>query len=147
MRKFYFALLGVATLIAAVSCTDSIVSECEITLPEDSTFTATFPSIQEEIFNKTCATADCHGSPTFPAGNLDLTEGYAYNNLVNVASISGPGGMPRVDPGAAENSWLIKRLEADGAPIMPPQNAGDPLRQNIIDSIKVWINNGALQNN
>ena len=131
MRKLYFALLGVATLIAAVSCTDNIVSECEITLPEDNTFIATFPSIQEEVFNKSCATADCHGSSTFPAGGLDLTEGNAYSNLVNVASISGPGGMPRVDPGAAENSWLIKRLEADEAPIMPPPNAGDPLPQNI----------------
>src|SRR5258708_31617546 len=38
----------------------------------------------QPIFNATCATAGCHAGPTVPAsGNLDLSAGVSFANLVN----------------------------------------------------------------
>jgi hypothetical protein len=70
---------------------------------------------------------------------LILTAGNAYANLVNVPSIQMQS-ILRVKPGDSNNSWLIKKLRAEGTTVMPPNGQ---LSVAIIDSIAKWIDKGA----
>lgn len=102
----------------------------------------TLESIQADIFSAICAFS-CHALPN-PEENLNLEDGEAYDNLVNVPSEQRPL-MMRIDPGYAENSYLVWKLE-DRAGIlnnrMPLNRARLPDEQ--IEAIKTWINEGAL---
>ena len=46
---------------------------------------ATFTAVQQQIFSQSCAFSGCHGG-SFPAEGLDLREGMAYAEIVNVRS-------------------------------------------------------------
>ena len=66
--------------------------------------------------------------------------------LVGVPSVQQPALM-LVEPGNADNSYLIHKME--NAPtidfgVMPP---GGPLPASTILEIRTWINNGADRNN
>ena len=102
----------------------------------------TLSSIQDLIFNESCI--DHHGDHAVE-GDLDLTEGMSYAELVNMPSIQVLG-LNRVEPNDAENSYLIHKLE-DRTSIegnrMPPAGL---LTTEQIDTIKEWINNGAQNN-
>jgi hypothetical protein len=99
---------------------------------------ATFSSIQANVFSPTCALSGCHGG----SQNPNLSAGNAYNNLVNKASALDPS-MVLVKPGDSSNSFLMKLLRGDGTSVMPPSGK---LSSAKIDSIALWINNGALNN-
>lgn len=99
---------------------------------------ATFSSIQQTVFSPTCASSSCHGGSRQPG----LKSGQAYNNLVNKASSAVPS-MLRVKPGSSASSYLMKKLNGAGVPVMPPSGK---LSQATIDSIAAWIDNGALNN-
>lgn len=137
MKKLYhICVMGVLIL---TSCEDSIQGpEDEKNNGGSGNMRAMFSSIQAEVFTPSCAVAGCHGGAQAP----NLTSGQAYNNLVNKASIQNPS-MMRVKPGESINSYLVKKLTSDETSIMPP--AGQ-LSQVKIDSIVLWINNGALNN-
>jgi hypothetical protein len=96
----------------------------------------------QTIFTNSCATSGCHNA-TASAG-MNLTQGQAYGNIVNVPSTSEPNFM-RVLPSDADNSYIIIKLEGR-------QNVGSkmPLAGSITSSqlqtIKNWINNGAQNN-
>jgi hypothetical protein len=137
MKKIYsICLLGILTL---TSCEDLIQGpEDEIENGGSNNMRATFSSIQTEVFSSTCALSGCHGGSQDP----NLSAGQAYNNLVNKASSGNPS-MMRVKPGESNNSYLIKKITGDGTSRMPP---GGQLSQAKIDSISLWINNGALNN-
>lgn len=103
----------------------------------------TLSSIQTLIFNESCV--DHHGDHAIE-GDLDLSDGMSYAQLVNMPSIQVPS-FNRVEPGDAENSYLIHKIEnresiIEGNP-MPP---GQPLTTEQIDIIKQWINDGAQNN-
>src|SRR5258707_12331466 len=71
----------------------------------------------QPIFNATCATAGCHAGPTVPAsGNLDLSAGVSFANLVNHDVSAGCASVvtnvPRVKPGGQ----MGRRLWRTGAP-------------------------------
>jgi hypothetical protein len=128
-------------IIFLAGCADQIVSECDDTQPiAGAPKLNTFKGIQTKLFNTTCALSGCHGSNSAQA-NLTLTEGSAYSNLVNVQSTLFPQSV-RVEPGDAENSLLISVLRGQGLQ-MPPSGKLDDA---IIDSVAMWINNGALNN-
>jgi hypothetical protein len=97
-----------------------------------------FSSIQEKVLTPACALSGCHGG----SQNPNLSAGQAYDNLVNKASIENPSVL-RVKPGESTSSLLIKKLRGDGTSVMPPSGQ---LTQATIDSIIVWIDNGALNN-
>ena len=101
---------------------------------------ATFSSIQVNVFDVSCAVSGCHDIATQRAG-LNLSSGSAYNELVNASSTT--SGLKRVDPGNSNNSWLVKRITGDGTGQMPP---GGSLSSAKIDSIRSWIDSGALNN-
>ena len=136
--KFRFFMVAVLiTLI--IGC-----SEEETTAPTPNPSTAPlakFSDLQAKIFNS-CAVAGCHASGSVQ-GNLDLSSGQSYSNLVGVQSVLYPQ-FKRVEPGSAGNSMLIKILKGELNPQMPLNRS--PLSNDIIDSIEAWIDRGALNN-
>lgn len=103
---------------------------------------AKLSDIQAKVFNLSCATANCHASGSAQA-NLVLSEGQAYSNLINVESVLFPG-QKRVDEGNSNESVLVHLLTGEKTPRMPYN--GTALNQDVIDSIKKWIDNGAPNN-
>lgn len=129
----------VCLVVVITSCSDD-----QSTSPRSQNTVAPSPTlsdIQAKIFNS-CAAADCHSSST-RKGNLVLESGQSHANLVNVQSTFFPQ-FKRVEPGSGGNSLLIKILKGDVSPRMPYNRA--PLSNDVIDSIEVWIERGALNN-
>ncbi|MCS7313425.1 MAG: hypothetical protein NZ742_11035 [Acidobacteria bacterium] len=89
----------------------------------------------QPLFNANCAFSGCHTLPN-PQRGLDLG---SYQGLMQ-GSINGPV----VIPGNAQDSRLVKRIEGRETPRMPPNR--DPLCQFQIDTIRRWIDQGALNN-
>ena len=98
----------------------------------------------QEIFNRRgCTAAQCHGS-TEEAG-LDLRAGASYAELVNVVAFS-DADFFRVEPGDAQNSYLVMKLEGrqTAGETMPLDGA--PLDNIDLTNIRNWIDNGAPEN-
>lgn len=109
------------------------------TTKEDPSFATDIQS----IFNSNCVGGGCHNA-TASAG-LILSQGQAYNNLVNVDSTSEPN-FKRVLPNDAQNSYIVMKLEGrQTVGSRMPLNRS-PLTTVQIQNIKNWINKGANQN-
>src|SRR5260370_16221561 len=72
----------------------------------------------QPILNATCATAGCHAGPTVPAsGNLDLSAGVSFANLVNHDTSAGCApvvpNIPRVKPGDTLGSMMGRKVARD----------------------------------
>ena len=106
-------------------------------------FEPTLPEIQANVFTPSCALSFCHGAAL--QANLDLREGASFTNLVNVPSVEVPEAM-RVLPFDPNSSYLICKLEncpwivGNQMPLI-----GGPLDQSVIDNIRQWITQGALE--
>ncbi len=125
-------------------CSENIMTECEPAEFSTSGKTlSNFSEIQKQVFTPSCALSGCHFGSNIQA-NLNLSEGNSYANLVNTVSLLNPS-FVRVKPSDSRNSFLIKMLRnsGNGSSLMPPSGK---LNEVIIDSIVVWINNGALNN-
>ena len=104
----------------------------------------TLSSIQANIFTQHCVS--CHGGVS-PAANLNLEDGEAFSNLVDIPRPFDP--EIRVISGDANSSFLIDKLEdnnlgnarGDQMPL-----GGPYFDQATINVIRDWINNGALNN-
>jgi hypothetical protein len=114
---------------------------------------ATLTEIQSTIFDTTCAVTFCH-SATFPgsipAGNLDLTDGNSFAQLVGVQAdnISArDAGYPRVDPGNPDNSFIVIKLEGPPSNLFGSQMPSGlpPLSATQIQLVRDWIAAGAKQ--
>ena len=136
MKKVYLLILSAFMFIQLNSCSDNITSGCDTGAKE---FEGTFSEIQSEIFTPYCV--GCHGN-TQPSGNLNLTTARAYGNLINQTAQASD--LSLVNPGNVGQSYLMKRLNAEGGESpMPP--AGK-LPQELIDLVALWIEQGALEN-
>jgi len=91
----------------------------------------------QPVFDQNCVS--CHPS----SGNLDLTSGNSYANLVNVNASNYSG--KRVVPSDSEQSILYKKIDGSSAygSNMP---LGGSLSQTEINLVKRWIDEGALNN-
>ena len=109
--------------------------------PPGSGFNPVFSAIQSNVFTPSCATANCHSGANPPA-SLNLEAANSYAMLVGIASVQ-DNAIQRVDPGNPALSYLIQKLEgtAGTGSQMPPTGALD---QSIIDTIRQWISDGAL---
>ena len=113
-------------------CTDSICFERDI----------------QPIFTANCALSGCHAG-TSPQQGQNLSDGLAYQNIVNVAS-NERAGMKRVLPFEPDSSYLVHKIQGDQASVggqggqMPL--GGTPLSQQTIDLIRAWITAGAKNN-
>jgi len=96
------------------------------------------------IFGDSCALPTCHMGP-INAGGLDLTQGQAYNNIVNVPS-SQRSSLVRIKPFEPNNSYLINKLKGtniDGTRM--PQDI-PPLTVDVITLFENWVSQGAMNN-
>ena len=150
-KKSAKILVVTGFVVAAIRCSGDGIGLNEFGGPVDSlslnivpvSLDSTFESIQENVFNAVCA-VKCHKMPR-PKKNLNLEQGQAYGNLVNVQSKELPK-MLRVKPGDAESSYIIWKLEGRNGirykqmPLNLPQ-----IPEVQIEAIKAWINNGAQE--
>jgi hypothetical protein len=121
-------------------------------------FDSTFDAIQHVIFNSDvyqCNNTVCHDA-VVPTGQLDLTEGFAHGNLVDVQTFIDPS-FKRVQPGDHELSYLWRKLASKtldpGDPEFPddppifglpmPFVVGIALTAEHLEAIKLWIRGGA----
>ena len=109
-------------------------------------FVSTFEAIQETIFEKRqCTNATCHGSSS--AGGLDLRPAVAHENLIEVPA-TGADGI-RVVPGDRDRSLLYAKLQAATLPGSveiagaPMPVGSDPLTENELEAVRIWISGGA----
>jgi hypothetical protein len=88
----------------------------------------------QPIFTKNCIDSDCHSGGN-PPGGLNLSEGKSYQ----VLSKKGSGYLSTSDP---KSSLLYSKLVTKNDP-MPPDK---PLSSCEIESIRKWMEQGALNN-
>jgi hypothetical protein len=103
----------------------------------------TLDSIQTNVFSVNCAVPGCHGGAGAQQG-LRLDPGFAYGNLVNIASPRDPNQI-RVIPADPDNSFIIHKLEGTQTLGDRMPQGGPYLPQSTIDVIRQWIANGAPQ--
>ncbi|MDC0235013.1 hypothetical protein OAK09_01580 [Candidatus Marinimicrobia bacterium] len=108
-----------------------------ITIIFSGLFAQTYDSEIQPIWDANCTS--CHGN----SGNIDLSQGVSYSQLVNVASKGWPAFM-RVKPGDSMNSVLHQKIVGNSSfgDRMPK---GGTLSQADEQKIKTWIDNGAPQ--
>lgn len=109
--------------------------------PTTGSFGPNFSEIQSSVFTPSCATSGCHAGGG-AAASLNLEAANSYAMLVGVASTQ-DAALQRVNPGNATASYLIQKMEGTAATgdVMPPSGALD---QADIDTVKQWINDGAI---
>ena len=103
---------------------------------------ATFTDVQQQIFTQSCAFSGCHGGSS-PAQGMDLREGAAFSNIVNVSSSERPS-LDRIEPSDPDNSYLYLKVIGDSSISGSRMPRGAPaLSQNLIDLLRDWIERGA----
>ncbi len=124
----------------------AVLLHCERAAPlQQKPTETTFTSIQQNIFDNNCALSGCHLGSSAPFG-LDLSQGNAYNNLVDVASGEVPT-LFRVKPGDPDNSYIVMKLEgAQGIQGQRMPRGRPPLAPDDINAVREWIRLGAKNN-
>lgn len=104
----------------------------------------TFSFIQDNVFTPTCAVSGCHAGAS-PAAGMDLSAGQAFTNIVGVNSGQAPT-LQRVNPGDADNSYLVQKIEGTATVGGRMPLNGSPLSSELIQNIREWIAAGAENN-
>ena len=132
----------IMTTLFLNSCTKSDDATMPVTVQP------TLSSIQQQVFDVSCASPSCHGGGR---GGLVLTSGNSYGQLVNVRSQNDGAHNPpffRVQPKSPDSSFLYIKITnpnmANQGSLMP--RTGGQLSQDKIDAIRTWIANGAQNN-
>lgn len=142
MKKLICIIVSSFTLIF-YSCSGDIVESTpsvDELINNTEQVSATFSDIQNKVFNKSCALSGCHVTGVqFP----DLS-GNAYNTIVNKPSSNV---KDYIEPGLPTQSYMYLKLTGGSGIIgdRMPKNS-PPLSKPVLDSISVWITNGALNN-
>src|SRR5688572_2269564 len=128
----------VSSTLAACGSGDGFVGSGGVVGPLEPNFN----SIQANVFDQVCE--HCHSGAAAPAG-LRLDAANSYLSLVGVPSVEPSGGLLRVAPGDANNSYLIRKLEGTSGIFGQRMPAGlPPLPQSDINVIRQWIGEGAM---
>ena len=114
--------------------------------------TVSFANNIQPIFNRSCALSGCH-APGSLGGNLDLSAGHSYNQIVNHDAFQQPR-RKRVKPGDPDNSYLVMKIEGtpgisglpmpQNCPVPPP--GGQCLGPDDDPAIRKWIQECATNN-
>lgn len=136
--KFRDALFSAAVLLIWLGCSSNTPFEA----PESEQRLANFSAIQTNVFDQGCALSGCHVGSN-PAANLILSADQSYDQLIDVQSVLSPS-RKRVEPGSSDESILVLILRGTVQPRMP--QGAPPLPDATIDSIALWIDEGALKN-
>jgi uncharacterized membrane protein len=135
MKHFIQLLILLFISLLFNSCYNDIGPiEPEIEIPEEG---VSFTEEIQPIFTQNCTS--CHPN----SGNLDLSEGIAYNQIVNKNAAAYDGKL--IIPNEPENSILYKKIDHSNnyGANMP---LGSTLTANEITLIKEWITEGAQNN-
>lgn len=132
MRRLqWLAVILVIVSWFAESCQHTPFNFGELLISENcSPDTAYFVNEAFPIINSNCAMSGCHDAITHEEG-------------VNLSSWDAIMNSDVVKPGNANGSKLIEVLTESGEEAMPPDG---PLSSEQIDVLKLWINQGALNN-
>lgn len=109
---------------------------------------ATLSALRVDVFGASCAFSSCHDVDS-PAGGIDFTAEDLHTELLEHDLLT-DAGMPLVDPGNPDNSWLY-RVTSSCSPeaasgVMPfmPRNSPTLLPAGKVARIRAWIEAGAL---
>ena len=100
---------------------------------------ATLSEVQSQVFDASCTS--CH-SGSSPSQGLNLSAGAAHGNTVNVPSTQVPS-LDLVEPGDADNSYLMQKLEGTAQSGAQMPNGGSMLSSNLRQLVRDWIDAGA----
>ena len=100
---------------------------------------ATLSEVQSQVFDASCT--GCH-SGSSPSQGLNLSEGAAYGNTVNVPSTEVPS-LNLVEPGDADNSYLMQKLEGTAQSGQQMPYGGPYLSSTLRQLVRDWIDAGA----
>lgn len=135
MQQIHSFLISITLIILISACSsDSVTNPQEVEPPQ-----AAFSSIQTEVLDNSCALSGCHDGTRRP----NLTAGVAFVNIVNMPSTQG---LNYIEPGDPDNSYLYLKLLGNNISGSRMPVGADPLSIAVTDSIKKWIENGALNN-
>lgn len=128
--------IGALFCLAAIACACGGEGSAEDT-------EATLASIQDNVFDTSCATSGCHNASS-KAGSLDLSSAdTSYAQLVGVAAVGEDvGALARVTAGNAADSVLVIRISGTDLGVRMPQGNA-VLPEKAIAAITQWINDGA----
>jgi len=104
----------------------------------------TLTSLQSTIFTPKCAIDGCHTGPA-PQQGMNLSAGKTFVNTVGVDVTELPGYL-RVVAGSSSDSYLYMKLVADPRIVGEQMPFGGMLTSAEIDSVRAWIDAGALDN-
>ena len=101
----------------------------------------TLAQLSEEIFTPRCAKSGCHGGGS-TAGGLSLEADGIAGEIIGASSTQNTS-LKRIEPGNAEDSYLLRKVE--GRDIVNSQMPldGTTLSAAQIDKIRAWIEAGA----
>lgn len=106
-------------------------------------FEPEYESIALYFFEPFCA--DCHGGGA-PSTGLDMTFERGFQEMVGVSSLQSVD-LNLIEPGDANNSYLIIKLEGGDEMVGRQMPRGRPARpQGEIDIVRQWIDDGARRN-
>ncbi len=141
-NKNYVWIILTIVLIFNVFC-DNSDTPAETGQPSTVKEDPSFSQDIQPVFTNSCAVSNCHNA-TAQAG-LILLQNQAYANIVNVNSTQDPS-KKRVEPGNADNSYLVIKIEGRQTVGGRMPLGGGPLSSTNIQNIKNWINRGAKDN-
>jgi hypothetical protein len=100
--------------------------------------------IEDAIIVPVCATSNCHGRASAPAGGLDLRAGVAYGALVGKKSTA-PSCNNRtfVVPNDVAASYLVDKLRGTPGICGSPMPKSGGLAPSQLAAVEAWICNGA----
>ncbi|MEK6805970.1 MAG: c-type cytochrome domain-containing protein [Pseudomonadota bacterium] len=141
-------LLPILLLLALLAaCTPSEPFDAELAARADETEEETedtlepkLESIQKHVFDPHCIA--CHAGSTAEQGMRLDSAGNSYYALVNVRSNQNLL-QDRVEPGDADNSYLIDKLEGTQLSGEQMPKDSNPLDAETIAVIRQWIDDGA----
>ena len=136
--------VGGDTYSATLAITDAATYTFVLSAATKTRAAALLSQLQSEVFTPRCSFCHTGGTNSLP-GVLNLTAGNAFASLANVGSLQSPG-TPRVAPGNAANSYLIRKLEGTNTVGSRMPLGGPFLDADTIARIKSWIASGAPDN-
>ncbi|MEM7417642.1 MAG: hypothetical protein AAF389_19295 [Gemmatimonadota bacterium] len=142
MRSLRTLALG-ALALALVACGESTTDPVE----EDNREILADPSfavnINEIIQRRGCASSGCHGNA---AGGMTLTASAAANYAAWVDVPAAAESFLRVEPGNADDSYVVIKVEGRQAVGERMPLGGTALDNIDLTNLRNWINNGAPNN-